>query len=582
MSRYYNRGWMTPAKYNLRPRLLLASTASLTAISFAVSAGADDDLRSIEQRRAESRGLLEQSGCAVALPLLNAVADASREALDYIASAECAVETGDATQAAEDFWQAVIYRHQLNDDQRAYVFRSLGYQAEAAGEFSRSAIGWNEAAEITDAPFDALMAARAARLDGRPQSGAARLQRIEMSALAGSDLALYFEERALTMAGAQPGAAAMYLARAIAIEDRPYRRFQRGLFLQQSGDERGALAEFSAALESDPRNVDVLLSTAYSAQRVGDADLAAELFERVLSIDPSRATVREDLGYALLHADREDEAATAFRAAILDPTLRDAETEVQRDQRVYRLRRQVEQLERSTYGFVFASYRDGSAPNTINLPETSPNETQVGGEFGWRPDAFNTSNTGLTFFGRGYVAADPGTITLNEETLQLGLGARWKPLAEHDFYLSGERMIAGGDQARDAWLLRASYGWSDGLDWNPNETDWNYTTVFADLAYIPDDPEFLSAYASVRQGRRFRTGDRWTVTPYVTGVAQWSDDTFQTRERLEVGPGVVFSHWFDESETSAPRQRLDLEMEYRFGVGDTDDQAFIARAVWHF
>ncbi|QNL18462.1 hypothetical protein HXX25_03385 [Hyphobacterium sp. CCMP332] len=582
MSRFYNRGWITPAKYNLRPRLLLASTASLTAISFAVSAGADDDPRSMEQRRAEARSLMEQSGCAVALPALGAVADTSRMALDYIAVAECAVEAGDAAQAADAFWQAVIYRHQLDDTQRAYVFRSLGYQAEAAGEFSRSAIGWNEAAEITGAPFDELMAARAARLDGRPQSGAARLQRIEMAELSGSDLALYFEERALVMADTQPAAAAMYLARAIEIEDRPYRRFQRGLFLQQAGDEGAALAEFSAALRSEPRNVDILLSTAYSAQRIGDANLAADLFERVLAIDPSRSTVREDLGYALMQADREDEAATVFRAAILDPAMREGESAEERDARTYRLRRQVEQLERSTYGFVFASYRDGSAPNSVNLPETGPNETQFGGEFGWRPDAFNTTNTGLTLFGRAYVSADPGTITLNDETLQMGVGARWKPLAQHDFYLAGERMIAGGNQARDAWLLRASYGWSDGLDWDPNQSSWNYTTAFADLAYIPDDPEFLSAYASVRQGRRFRTGDRWTVTPYVTGVAQWSDDTFQTRERLEVGPGVVFSHWFDESETSAPAQRLDLEMEYRFGIGDTDDEAFIARAVWHF
>jgi len=582
MSLYYNQGWITPAKYNLRPRLLLASTASLTALSFAVSAAADEDPRSIDQHRADARGLLEQAGCETALPTLNTIASSRQQALDYIAAAECAVETGDVSQASEAFWQAVIYRHQLDEAQRIYVYRSLGYQAEAAGEFSRSAIGWSEAAGITGDPFDELMAARAARLDGRPQSGAARLQQIDVTGITGPDLALYFEERALVMAETQPDAAAMYLARSIEIEDRPYRRFQRGLFLQQAGEERAALVEFSRALEDDPRNVDVLLSTAYAAQHVGDADLAADLFQRVLVIDPARSTVREELGYALMQADREQEAAVSFRAAILDPSLRDGEAADARDQRIYRLRRQVEQLERSTYGFIFASYRDGSAPNSVNLPETGPNETQAGGEFGWRPDAFNAQNTGLTLFGRGYVSADPGSITLNDSTIQLGLGARWKPLAGHDFYLSGERMIAGGDQARDAWLLRASYGWADGLDWNPSQTGWNYTTVFADLAYIPDDPEFLSAYASIRQGRRLRTGERWTVTPYVTGVAQWSDDTFQTRERLELGPGVVFSHWFDESETSAPSQRLDLEMEYRFGVGDTDDQAFITRAVWHF
>ncbi|MEE2527233.1 tetratricopeptide repeat protein [Hyphobacterium sp. HN65] len=582
MSRYYGKAWIKPARYNFRPRLLLASTASVTALSFAVSAGADQDGMNVEQSRLEAERLAQQAGCAAALPDYEAVADYSRRALDWIAAGECAIAAGETSAASEAFWQAVIYRNQLNDEQRNYVYRSLGYQAEAAGEFSRSAIAWDEAARLTGDAFDIVMAARAARLDGRPQAGSVRLQRLDISGLEGSALALYFEERALGMAEMQPGAAAMYMQRAIGIEDRSYRRFQRGLYLQQAGDERGALQEFRNALQSDPQNVDILLSTAYSAQRAGDPDLAAELFSRVIEIDPSRSAVREDLGYALIAADREAEAAAAFRAVINDPSPRAGESESERADRIYRLRRQVEQVERRTYGFMFASYRDGTAPNTINLPETGPNETQVGAEFGWRPDALNTANTGITLFGRGYVSADPGTITLNEDTLQLGIGARWKPFDDHDFYLAGERLIAGGDQARDAWLLRASYGWSNGLDWNPTATDWNYTTVFADLAYIPDNPEFLSAYASVRQGRRFRTGDNWSVTPYVTAVGQWSDDTFQTRERLEVGPGVVFSRWLDEDSTTAPRQRLDLEMEYRFGVGDTDDQAFIARAIWNF
>jgi adsorption protein A len=582
MSRYYKRGWIQPVKHNYRPRLILASTVSLTVLSFAVSADADGDMRPIGERRADAQAMVVASGCDDALPLLGVIAEESRRALDYIAQAECAVEIGDSLAAADAFWQAVIYRHQLTDDQKIYVYRSLGYQAQSAGQTSRSWIAWNEAAQLTGEALDELMVARAARIDGRAHAGAGRLQRIEMAQLDGPALALFFEERALALAENQPSAAAMYMARSIDIEDRPYRRFQRGLFLQQAGDHRGALSEFRYALEGDPDNLDVLSSTAYAAQRAGDPSLAASLFERVIARDPSRSEMREDYAYALMQADREDDAANELRTVILDGAVRDGETIEARNERVYRLRRQVEQLERQTYGFAFASYRDGSAGNGLNLPETGPNETQMGGELGWRPDALNTQNTGLTLFGRGYVSADAGTITLNEETLQLGAGARWKPLAGHDFYLAGERLIAGGDQARDAWLLRASYGWSDGLDWNPNETDWNYSTVFADLAYIPDNPQFLSAYAAVRQGRRIRTGERWTVTPYVTAVGQWSDDTFQTRERLEVGPGVVFSHWFDEDSTTAPRQRLDFEMEYRFGVGDTDDQAFIARAVWHF
>ncbi|WP_421791234.1 NfrA family protein [Hyphobacterium sp.] len=582
MSRYYGKGWIASSASKPRLRIILASTASFSAMTFAVSAGADQTAIDLDQMRVDAQNLARQSGCVAALPDLETAAGYSRRALDWIAVGECAVAAGNSEAAAEAFWQAVIYRQQLDEGQRAYAFRSLGYQAETANQFSRAAIGWNETASLTGEAGDLLMAARAARLDGRPQASAARLQHLEAEALSGSSLALYYEERALSLADLQPAAAAMYLAQAINIEDRAYRRYQRGLYLERAGDQRAALAEFQAALQAEPQNTDILLSTAYAARRAGDDALATRLFERVIQLNPDRPELREELGYAQIAADQEEAAAETFRIAITNVTPHENETADEHEERLYRLRRQVEQLEGRTYGVVFASYRDGSAPTAISLPETGPNETQLGGEFGWRPDALNTANTGLTLFGRGYASADAGTIQLNEESLQFGAGARWKPFASHDFYLSGERLIAGGDLARDAWLLRASYGWSDGLDWNPVRSNWNYTTVFADLAYIPDNPEFLSAYASVRQGRRFQTGERWTVTPYVTAVGQWSDDTFQTRERLEVGPGVVFTHWFDEDATTAPRQRVDFEMEYRFGVGDTDDEAFIARAVWHF
>jgi len=181
-----------------------------------------------------------------------------------------------------------------------------------------------------------------------------------------------------------------------------------------------------------------------------------------------------------------------------------------------------------------------------------------------------------------YQSLDTGSLALADDTLQLGLGARWKPFAAHDFNLAGERLIAGGDFARDAWLLRASYGWTQGGDWNPVADRWAYTTLYADLAWIPDNPEFRSAYASVRHGVRFRTGEGWAVTPYLTAVGQISDDSLMTRERLEAGAGVMISRWFGKDRYRAYRHRVDFELEYRAGTGDTPDQSVIGRVVVSF
>ena len=177
---------------------------------------------------------------------------------------------------------------------------------------------------------------------------------------------------------------------------------------------------------------------------------------------------------------------------------------------------------------------------------------------------------------------EPGSVTLDTDSTQLGFGARWKPFAEADFNLSAERLVALGDTARDDWLLRASYGWTDGYDWNPVADSWNYTSLYADLAYIPGDDEYLGAYAQFRQGRRFRTGEGWAVTPYVTAVAQYSDDQFGSQDRFEVGPGVSFSRWFDSDDHHAYRRRVDFDVEYLFDVEGDGDDALIARMVFSF
>ncbi|MEN0651709.1 MULTISPECIES: NfrA family protein [Hyphobacterium] len=557
-------------------RLLLATSALIFGLA-AWPAGAELDPAELEALRIRAVELANSNQCAEALPLIEAVAASSHQAIDWMVAAECAVRDGQPERAADAYWQAVTYRDQLPEAQALNALRGLGYQAEAAGQATRSLIGWEAASRLSSLASDRLMAARAARMDNRPGQAMARLNAIDPGELHGPSLALFYEEKARSMADAQPDAAAAYYERAVAVEDAPYRQYELGLLYDRLDRPVEARRAFDAALAGDPDNVTIVLSAAYAARRGGQDARAAELFRRALRLDPSRNEVREDLGYALIAAGDRQGAAGAFRAALDNGVAGEGEeAELHR----YRLRREIEQLERSTYGYAFAGYRSEAAiPNPL---QQGASETQVGAEAGWRPDALRDVGGGVTIYGRGYVSTQPGDFDLNEDTLQFGAGARWRPFRDHDFNLSAERLIAGGDLARDAWLLRASYGWTDGYDWNPVRDNWNYTALYADVSYIPDDPQFLSAYASVRQGRRFRVADRWAVTPYVVAVAQTTDDSFTTRERFEAGPGVSLSYWFDEDRYTAPRQRVDFELEYRESLAGDGDDAVIGRVVWSF
>lgn len=497
----------------------------------------------------------------------------------WMMAGDCAVALGDPATALE----AYLYAHtigEMSSDETLYGLRSIGFQAEAAGDFDRARWAWGEAASLSGTPSDALRAARALRLAGQEGAARARLATLNEGGLQGAELALFYEERARSIAGEQPREAALWMDRAIAIEPAAFRHFEKGLWLEQAGDSPGALAAFEAARASNPDSRDITLATAYAYRRAGRHADAAILFADMAGREQLNLTVREEEGYARSAAGQRSAAAGAFRDAI--DRHHEAGTPAGDPMRLYRLRREVETLERNFYATGYLTWRDDAALGGFTLPEQGSFESQVGLEAGWRPESLYRAGRGLTLYGRAFQSLDPGSLSFTDETLQFGLGARWKPFASHDFNLAAERLIAGGDLARDAWLLRASYGWTQGGDWNPVADRWTYTSLYGDLAWIPDDPEFRSAYASVRHGMRFRTGEGWAVTPYLTAVGQISDDSLITRERLEAGAGVMVSRWFGEDRYRAYRHRVDFELEYRAGTGDTPDQSVIGRVVVSF
>lgn len=510
---------------------------------------------------------------------LRVAAISAGTAAGWISAGECAIALGDAATATQAFAYAESIG-EMDASQRLYVLQSLGYQAEASGDLDRARWAWTEAANLSRSASDGLRAARALRLAGEEGAARARLSALDETAFEGSELALLYEERARTIASEQPREAAMWMARAIAVEPAAFRYFDSGLWLQAAGDDAGALAALEAAYRADPDSRDIALANAYAYRRAGRHDEAAIIFADIAGREQLNLFIREEEGYARSAAGQRRAAAGAFRDAI--DRHAGADTASDDPMRVYRLRREVETLERTVYATGYMTWRDDAVLGGFTLPEQGTFESQIGMEAGWRPENLYAAGRGFTLYGRAFQSLDTGAFGLTDDTLQLGLGVRWKPFASHDFNLAGERLIAGGDLARDAWLLRASYGWTQGGDWNPVASRWTYTSLYADLAWIPDDPQFTSAYASVRHGMRFRTGEGWAVTPYLTAVGQISDDSFTTRERLEAGAGVMVSRWFGEDRYRAYRHRVDFELEYRAGTGDTSDQSVIGRVVVNF
>jgi hypothetical protein len=86
------------------------------------------------------------------------------------------------------------------------------------------------------------------------------------------------------------------------------------------------------------------------------------------------------------------------------------------------------------------------------------------------------------------------------------------------------------------------------------------------------------------QGRAFKLTDRTALIPHVVAVGRgaWGSEQ-KDEEALELGGGVSLARWFAEDRYNAPSQRLQLDLEYRFVTGRTDDgSSVLLRLGWIF
>ncbi|MGN6389960.1 MAG: NfrA family protein, partial [Burkholderiaceae bacterium] len=319
-------------------------------------------------------------------------------------------------------------------------------------------------------------------------------------------------------------------------------------------------------------------------------------------LQPRRAAIAEELGYANARAGRNDEAVAWFKKAIdigLDRTIRQtlvtrllpepgADDDRGRDRRrdgddsdsdgddsdsgdvsrIYRLRQQVRDMSRRFQFNAYQSYRANARSNVASIVPGFQTggliPSQGGVEFTYQPPGIGYRD-GRTFrvFSRLLWSNELGSLKPDPHSLQAGLGVQFKPFREQDAYLSLERLVKGGNQSQDNWLVRGSWGWSDGYEMKPGVPSWNQTIVYLDAGYFVQHGPIKSTFGEVRQGRSFNYRNLATITPHLllAGRKQWPDPG--QGSYAEAGVGVAVKALFNETRYEAPRSRVEFTLQYR-------------------
>ena len=462
--------------------------------------------------------------------------------------------------------------------QRFSMLAAIGFLYSETQQFKLAAKAWRAAIAIAPDPILTLRLARVERLSGEIERATERLASLENIDLPPTLRADYYDEIAeIEMLEGDSETALAAIDNAIALISTNDRLFRRGLLLNETGDLDGAIDSLEQAATSDSYTILAALGYAYNS---AGRDLESEhLLETVVRAQPDRLAPYTDLAYINKRGLLNDQAIRWFELAIDNEPLYpiDEDDKLELEQQIWDFRRENQTLNNihdfSAYSIVRSQF--GSAATVFDPTGSSTLVSQGGMEYAYRLDDFDwiddyplgfRDGETLHAFVRTFWGYKDNSILIDRDTIQGGAGLRWKPIADKSFYLSGERLFRIGSQARNDWLLRASYGWDTGYDIEPVRDDWPFATVFTDVAWIPGNDWSVFLTAEGRLGRSYKYGEQTVITPHVmSGVYDTESDTGSTTI-MEFGPGISVKYWFDDTKYQAFRSAAEVIVQYRGAV----------------
>lgn len=333
-----------------------------------------------------------------------------------------------------------------------------------------------------------------------------------------------------------------------------------GYRLVEQGRAAAAAERFEAAVAVDS-TADLLYALAYARGQAGQPGAAVSAFEAAHRRRPAEGGTVADIAWAHLRAGNEPRAARWLREAIDGHRARDAPAA-----EVDRLRRTYDYVTRRVGGGAYLSWRDEGGPATAPggvAGGTLP--SQAGVDATWRPPGIGYDRGRiLEAYARLLWGLEPGSLRFDEDSYQGGVGVRYKPLADLNLFVSGERLFSVGSAARDAWMGRVQVSDSRGMAPLPGEGVGHYSTVYGDAAAFSGPGPDAALFAEVRQGVSVPLGRGLRLAPHVAGYGRWEEGEVPGGSYLEAGPGVSL-----RAELGSPRYRphvavFELLVQYRW------------------
>ncbi len=477
----------------------------------------------------------------------------------------------------------------LSSGEHRELILSLAYSYAEMDEYEQAFQYFKKHHQLSTDPVSALQSASMALNLNNQEEATIWLARVEAKQLPTSELrGLYFTLQGRIRVGEDKYEEAdRFFTKALTEQENGDAWYNWADNRRQMEDLDGTVDGMKKALNFAPDNGVWQAALAYLYKETGEDKQAVPHFEQALKAEPDQLPLYEDLAYTEKRLHHNDKTVELFKAVVDNSPytiLESKEDERKQMKKDFAIRREIAEIDKrffATFGTSVNFFSDDSNSTTSISPINSSLNTGYGElTAGWQPPGigYNNGRT-LQLITRLLWGMPTGEIVPDQDTLQPAFGVRYKPFADYNMVLSGERFFKGGSQSRDDWFLRMAASLDQGLDWNPVDNNWLYYNAFAEGGYFTDAASGL-VNGEVRLGKSFKAAllpAHSALVPYALAGASWNNDNDEHDDsyRVDLGLGMMFWYWCNESKYKAYETKTTLGLELRQSVGGNTDSGTV-------
>ncbi len=482
-------------------------------------------------------------------------------------------QLGKSGMAVHYFLQALPEVDDLKVPEQKALYDELGHLYADMAEYSRAAHMWSHSLTIINDPEIVIRLGRMQRLMGEVDTALMTMTTLDATALSPTSMANLFDELAhLYTKKERDNDAIDALIQANALDSNAYRKYRLGSELKATGRLLEATPYLESAIALAPDNTGYSVALGYTYMALNRFDEAAQLFERVVEHEPDHQDLYEALGYLHMRMLENRQAEDWFMKAIDYRLVTMAPSSQTQERASHDIQRMREEMVKMTNVFdltIYQTYRSnenkGSSSSATLGGGVTP--SQGGIELSYRPPRIGFRDERIfEIFSRMMWDTQRQSLAIKHDSLQAGIGVRYKPIRSHNLYFSAERLVAIGNNTTDDWLLRGVYSWLKRYEHNSTKHRWSYTSLYGDTGYFIENPSAWGFYWEARQGLSFKQIDNLLWSPYMVLDGRQNRPDPQDTSYIEGGAGLSVKYLFGETRYVADNASIETQLQYKTAI----------------